>query len=125
MTDRYRADDLRAFATALFTHAGMEPDKAAVVAEVLVEGDLLGHDTHGLAHLPPYLDALARGEMTGAGEPELLSYPYLPAARADFLRRLGRAGPAAEAYREALLLTDNAVEADYLRRRLAAVGEAP
>ncbi len=59
------------------------------------------------------------------GEPELVSYPYLPAARADFLRRLGRFGEAADAYREALLLTGNSVEATYLRRRLAEVGEAP
>ncbi len=61
------------------------------------------------------LDALA-------DEPELVSYPYLPAARADFLRRLGRADAAAEAYREALLLTENEVEARYLRRRLAEAG---
>jgi RNA polymerase sigma-70 factor (ECF subfamily) len=60
-----------------------------------------------------------------AGEPELLSYPYLPAARADFLRRLGRFDSAAEAYREALMLTDNAVEAAYLRRRLSEVGGDP
>lgn len=73
MTDRYRAADLRAFAAALFRHAGMAAEKAEVVADVLVEGDLLGHDTHGLAHLPPYLDALANGDMTGTGEPELLS----------------------------------------------------
>jgi RNA polymerase sigma-70 factor (ECF subfamily) len=59
------------------------------------------------------------------GEPELISYSYLPAARADFLRRLGRFAEAAQAYREALLLTGNAVEAAYLRRRLAEVGESP
>ncbi len=73
MTDRYRDTELRAFAATLFTRAGMEADKAAVVADVLVEGDLLGHDTHGLAHLPPYLDALASGAMQGVGEPELLA----------------------------------------------------
>jgi L-lactate dehydrogenase len=73
MTERYRAADLRGFAAALFRHGGMEPEKAEVVAEVLVEGDLLGHDTHGLAQLPPYLDALAEGTMRGSGEPELLN----------------------------------------------------
>ena len=73
MTERFRETELRAFARALFIQAGMEAVKAEVVAEVLVEGDLLGHDTHGLAHLPPYLDALANGDMRGAGEPELLS----------------------------------------------------
>lgn len=56
------------------------------------------------------------------GEPDLVSYSYLPAARADFLRRLGRFHESADAYREALLLTVNTVEANYLRRRLAEVG---
>ncbi len=73
MTHRYAETALREFAATLFTHAGMEADKAAVVAETLVEGDLLGHDTHGLAHLPPYLDALANGDMLGAGQPEILN----------------------------------------------------
>jgi RNA polymerase sigma-70 factor, ECF subfamily len=51
-------------------------------------------------------------------EPTLATYSYLPAARADFLRRLGRAGEAHMAYQEALMLTNNAVERDYLTRRL-------
>jgi L-lactate dehydrogenase len=73
MTERFRETELRGFARAMFNNAGMEPAKAEVVAEVLVEGDLLGHDTHGLAHLSPYLDALANGDMRGAGEAELLA----------------------------------------------------
>ena len=35
--------DLVALASALFRRAGLDPDKAGTVAEVLVEGDLLGH----------------------------------------------------------------------------------
>lgn len=54
-----------------------------------------------------------------AGEPALATYPYLPAARADFLRRLQRTDEARLAYQEALLLTDNAVERDFLEGRLA------
>jgi RNA polymerase sigma-70 factor (ECF subfamily) len=42
----------------------------------------------------------------------------LPAARADLLRREGRPGPAAEAYRLALERTSNEAERVYLRRRL-------
>jgi RNA polymerase sigma-70 factor (ECF subfamily) len=53
------------------------------------------------------------------GEPQLASYSYLPAARADFLRRLGRTAEARVAYEEALLLTENQVERDFLTRRLA------
>ncbi|TFV79604.1 RNA polymerase sigma factor, partial [Blastococcus sp. CT_GayMR20] len=57
-----------------------------------------------------------------AGEPQLAGYGYLPAARADFLRRLGRVDEAREAYAEALLLTENAVERDFLTGRLQALG---
>src|SRR3954471_6260562 len=52
------------------------------------------------------------------GEPQLAGYGYLPAARADFLRRLGRVEEARDAYEEALLLTVNAVERRFLAGRL-------
>jgi len=49
----------------------------------------------------------------------LTGYRYLPAAKADLLRRLGRAQEAAQAYRCALELTANQPERDFLTRRLA------
>ncbi|WP_149535579.1 Ldh family oxidoreductase [Siccirubricoccus phaeus] len=73
MPERYAPAALIALAAALFERGGLAPDRAAVVAETLVEGDLLGHDTHGLALLGPYLDSLASGDMRAAGEPEILS----------------------------------------------------
>jgi LDH2 family malate/lactate/ureidoglycolate dehydrogenase len=69
----YRADDLIAFAAALFRAAGLEDEKAGTVAEVLVEGDLLGHTTHGLALAAPYLRAALEGSMTRSGEPAVIS----------------------------------------------------
>jgi RNA polymerase sigma factor (sigma-70 family) len=70
---------------------------------------------------------LAQGPQAGldaldavAGEPHLAGYAYLPSARADFLRRLGRDAEAAAAYDAALALTDNAVEREFLERRRAA-----
>ncbi len=57
-------------------------------------------------------------------DPVLATYHYLPAARADLLHRLGHHAAAASAYREALLLTGNAVEAAYLQRRLREVDPA-
>ena len=48
-------------------------------------------------------------------------YSYLPAARADLLRRLGRREEAAANYRAALALTDNAPERRFLERRLREV----
>ena len=69
----------------------------------------------GLAHgAQAGLDAL--DALTA--EPALATYPYLSAARADFLRRLGRTDQARTAYGEALLLTLNEVERAFLERRL-------
>ena len=51
----------------------MQPDMALDVAEVLVEGDLYGHDTHGLALLTPYVNVLKKGKMRGTGEAEIIS----------------------------------------------------
>ena len=49
----------------------------------------------------------------------LSTYHYLPATRADFLRRLGRDQAAAAAYRRALALAQNDVERTFLEGRLA------
>jgi len=73
MTDRYAAADLIRFAEALFAAAGLEPRKAALVAPLMVEADLMGHTTHGLQLVPGYLGALADGSMTPAGQPEVIS----------------------------------------------------
>jgi RNA polymerase sigma-70 factor (ECF subfamily) len=54
-----------------------------------------------------------------ATEPLLASYSYLASARADFLRRLGRTSEARVAYEEAVLLSENAVERDFLASRLS------
>jgi RNA polymerase sigma-70 factor (ECF subfamily) len=59
---------------------------------------------------------------TLAASPELAGYGYLSASRADFLRCLGRTGEARLAYEEALLLTGNAVERDFLAARLDQLG---
>jgi RNA polymerase sigma-70 factor (ECF subfamily) len=49
----------------------------------------------------------------------LAGYRYLPATKADLLRRLGRHEEAANAYRAALELADNDAERTFLRTRLA------
>jgi predicted RNA polymerase sigma factor len=59
-------------------------------------------------------------------EGRLAGYRYLPAAKADLLRRAGRADDAIEAYRTALDLTDNDAERAFLARRIAEVsGSGP
>lgn len=73
MPNRYDAASLQALAERLLQRAGMPADKARDVADILVEGDLLGHDTHGLQLLPVYLDEIAQGRLTLEGEPEVLN----------------------------------------------------
>lgn len=65
----YPAAELCQFAERLLVMAGASPDIAQTVAQVLVEGDLLGHDTHGLQLLAPYLSEIEKGTMTLDGEP--------------------------------------------------------
>jgi RNA polymerase sigma factor (sigma-70 family) len=68
---------------------------------------------HGPGAALDELELLARDD-------RLAGYHYLPAIRADLLRRLGRHAEAATAYRAALDLTDNTAEREFLAARLAA-----
>jgi RNA polymerase sigma-70 factor (ECF subfamily) len=69
--------------------------------------------------------AMVRGADVGLAEVEqlersggLAGYRYLPAIKGDLLTRLGRDREAAEAYRAALELADNAAERAFLTERL-------
>jgi LDH2 family malate/lactate/ureidoglycolate dehydrogenase len=63
---------LEAFATSVFAAAGLDADKAATLAELLVLTDAMGRRTHGLAMMPLYLAELAKGTMAKSGEPEVV-----------------------------------------------------
>lgn len=70
--------------------------------------------------------ALADGPEAGLAlmdglESHLETYHLLPAARADLLRRAGRAAEAAENYRRAIPLAGNKLERQFLEKRLAAL----
>ncbi|MEZ5650901.1 MAG: Ldh family oxidoreductase [Burkholderiaceae bacterium] len=75
MTDapRYDYASLLDTTTTIFTRAGLPADRARCIAEGLIEADLMGHQTHGLALLPWYRQMIANGEMTLAGEPDVIS----------------------------------------------------
>lgn len=69
-----------------------------------------------------YAEGLAELDALGA-EPQLARYPYLAAARADFLARLGHPEEARVAFQEALVLTGNEAERRALRARLGQLVE--
>ena len=80
VADRHSPDELVTFAHALLTAIGTRDDIARDVAEVLVEGDLLGHTTHGLGLLAGYLGELEKGAMRKDGTPTVVT--ARPAAQA-------------------------------------------
>ncbi|MBM0238257.1 RNA polymerase sigma factor [Micromonospora sp. ATA32] len=73
---------------------------------------------HGPEAALDEVEALARDGRLGG-------YHYLPAIKADLLRRLGRQREAADAYRAALDLVDNDAEREFLTARLAEADSGP
>ena len=61
-------DTCARFAADLMHAEGLPTDRAKAVAGKLVESDLLGHRTHGLAMLPTYLERLFDGRIACNGE---------------------------------------------------------
>ena len=86
--------------------AGVWPSPVVALNRAVAVGMADGPEA-GLAAVDALLD-----------EPQLAGYSYTSAARADFLRRLARFDEARTSYEEALLLTENDVERDFLVRRL-------
>ena len=70
---RHSVESLVAYAHALLSASGVRDDIARDVAGILVDGDLLGHDTHGLAQLPNYLAELEKGSMRKDGAPTVVA----------------------------------------------------
>ena len=73
MTAKHAPGGLVAFAHALLVRAGLRDDMARDVATILVDGDLMGHSTHGLALLAGYLGELDKGTMRKDGEPTVVT----------------------------------------------------
>ena len=73
MVPRFTATALTALAADVLQRAGLGADKADAVADILVEGDLLGHTTHGLQLLPLYLAEIEKKQMTLSGQPRVLA----------------------------------------------------
>ena len=49
------ATQLRTISINIFTAIGLKPDKAQTIANLLIESNLAGHDSHGVLRLPQYV----------------------------------------------------------------------
>ncbi|MCZ6634427.1 MAG: Ldh family oxidoreductase, partial [bacterium] len=62
-THTFQADHLHAFTHRLFEASGATPEIARIVAEILVNANLAGHDSHGVLRLPLYLHMASEGRL--------------------------------------------------------------
>jgi uncharacterized oxidoreductase len=71
-THRFDAGHLSSLTRRLFVAAGTPDPIAGVVAEILVNANLAGHDSHGVLRIPAYLRAIEDGHLDPAAEPQRL-----------------------------------------------------
>ena len=71
-SQRFRAEYLQDVTRRILVAAGTPEHIAADVAEVLVNANLTGHDSHGVLRIPWYLEALEKGEIVPDAEPAVL-----------------------------------------------------
>lgn len=91
MPVRVPSEALGSLARRCFEAAGLPTEDASAVAEALIDANLRGHDSHGIARVPAYLGRLADGVAGSTGR-------MVEVARSGPLRRLdagGALGPAA------------------------------
>lgn len=64
--------DLMRITQELVEASGTPPDSAAIVTRVLVGAHRTGHDSHGLQHLPRYLEEVKEGEIVADAWPSVI-----------------------------------------------------
>lgn len=84
----FTAESLREMSCAFFAAVGFAADEAALIGRLLVEANLTGHDTHGVRHLPRYLERIRKGEIV-PGAPVTVIQETPTTALLDGHRTLG------------------------------------
>ncbi|MBV9075849.1 MAG: malate/lactate/ureidoglycolate dehydrogenase [Methylobacteriaceae bacterium] len=70
---RVRAEELEGLVAAIFAAAGCSGAEAARIADGLVGANLTGHESHGVARVPRYLEWLRTGEVEADQTAEVVS----------------------------------------------------
>ena len=68
------ADAERRYVQAIFARLSCSPDEADATAEVLTEGDLRGHGSHGLSRVPLYAGMLRSGHLRAGAQPRVIDH---------------------------------------------------
>jgi LDH2 family malate/lactate/ureidoglycolate dehydrogenase len=56
----------------MLASVGAHPEDAALVADSLIQGNLAGHDSHGVLRLPTYIHAALDGQVKAAARPSIV-----------------------------------------------------
>ena len=67
----FNASYLHAVTRQLFLAVDTPRHIAEVVAEILINANLAGHDSHGVLRIPGYLSSVSNGRLQPAAEPEV------------------------------------------------------
>jgi len=57
-----KAEQLHRIGMAIFQGAGASADEAKQVMDLLIESNLVGHDSHGVIRIPTYIDLILKGK---------------------------------------------------------------
>jgi LDH2 family malate/lactate/ureidoglycolate dehydrogenase len=68
----FQAAYLQKLAADVFRAAGADDHAAETVAEMLVEANLTGHDSHGVIYIVDYLNRILEGKLNAKAEPEIV-----------------------------------------------------
>ena len=72
LSTRHSASYLQQISSKLFAATGAPDDIASTVAEILVNANLAGHDSHGVQFVPMYLDRIEDGGIDNKAYPEIV-----------------------------------------------------
>jgi len=67
-----QAQQLEDYVRAVFVAAGVSEERAAIVANSLVESNLVGHDSHGVLRVGSYVEMIERRSVDPFAEPEIV-----------------------------------------------------
>lgn len=68
----FREEFLRALTRRIFVAAGTPDDLAAILADHLIDANLVGHDSHGVLRIPHYVKSIGDGQISPAARPEII-----------------------------------------------------
>ena len=68
----FSAEQLEHITSAVFQAAGTPEDEARTVAQLMVWANLVGHDSHGVIHIPRYVEQIQQGFIVPGAEMQVL-----------------------------------------------------